>query len=396
MRPSVTTSTLLKRINRTAILDLLRERKPISRSEIAERLHLSLPTAMRIVDELVEEDLVRPAGISEVTRGRPRRLLEFNAEAYAVVGVDLGGTKVLATVADLAGRVEHEVCVAWNDHGHRDSLGHLCGLIEDLLGRPRPAGQRIRGIGIGAPGVTLHEEGIVTWAPSLGWRNMPLKAILSDRFGLPVFVENDVNLAALGELGFGAGRSAENLVSIAIGTGIGAGIVIGGALYRGHNRAAGEIGYLLPGLECLGQRYDGFGALESRASGTGIAEAARRALTEAGLPIPGGGITAEDVFAAAREGHGWAQRVVDQTVDYLSQAIVAVGALLDPEVIVLGGGVSRSADLLIEPILRRIDGVVPFTPRLVVSPLGSRAAVMGAIMLVLNGTMEHLVVKRLP
>jgi glucokinase len=225
---------------------------------------------------------------------------------------------------------------------------------------------------------------------------MPLKAILSDRFGLPVFVENDVNLAALGELGFGAGRSAENLVSIAIGTGIGAGIVIGGALYRGHNRAAGEIGYLLPGLECLGQRYDGFGALESRASGTGIAEAARRALTEAGLPIPEGGITAEDVFAAAREGHGWAQRVVDQTVDYLSQAIVAVSALLDPEVIVLGGGVSRSADLLIEPILRRIDGVVPFTPRLVVSPLGSRAAVMGAIMLVLNGTMEHLVVKRLP
>jgi len=392
----VTTSTLLKSINRTAILDLLRERKPISRSEIAERLHLSLPTAMRIIDDLVEEDLVRPAGVSEVTGGRPRPLIELNAEAYAVIGVDLGGTKMLATVADLAGTVEHEVYVAWDDESHGDSLGRLCSLIEDLLSRPRPAGQRIRGIGIGAPGITLHEEGIVTWAPSLGWRNTPLRAILSERFGLPVFVENDVNLAALGELGFGAGRGAEDMVSIAIGTGIGAGIVLGGALYRGHNLAAGEIGYLLPGVECLGQRYDGFGALESRASGTGIADAARRALREAGLPQPEGGITAEDVFAAAREGQAWAQRVVSQTVDYLSQAIVAVSALLDPQVIVLGGGVSRSADMLIEPIQRRIDGVVPFVPRLVVSPLGSRAAVMGAIMIVLNGTMDHLVVRRLP
>ncbi|HOG47864.1 MAG TPA: ROK family protein, partial [Anaerolineae bacterium] len=290
----------------------------------------------------------------------------------------------------------HEVYVAWDDESHGDSLGRLCSLIEDLLSRPRPAGQRIRGIGIGAPGITLHEEGIVTWAPSLGWRNTPLRAILSERFGLPVFVENDVNLAALGELGFGAGRGAEDMVSIAIGTGIGAGIVLGGALYRGHNLAAGEIGYLLPGVECLGQRYDGFGALESRASGTGIADAARRALREAGLPQPEGGITAEDVFAAAREGQAWAQRVVSQTVDYLSQAIVAVSALLDPQVIVLGGGVSRSADMLIEPIQRRIDGVVPFVPRLVVSPLGSRAAVMGAIMIVLNGTMDHLVVRRLP
>ena len=113
------------------------------------------------------------------------------------------------------------------------------------------------------------------------------------------------------------------------------------------------------------------------------------------MPVPPEGLSAEDVFGAARAGERWAQRVVSETVDYLSLAIASVSSLLDPEVVVLGGGVARSADLLIEPILKRLDGVVPFVPRLVASPLGRRAAVMGAIMFVLNATTERFVVRRL-
>jgi len=112
------------------------------------------------------------------------------------------------------------------------------------------------------------------------------------------------------------------------------------------------------------------------------------------LPIPAAGLSAEDVFAAARRGESWAQRVVDETVDYLSLAIAGVSTVLDPELIVLGGGVARSVDLLIEPILKRLDGVVPYVPHLVASPLERRAAVMGAIMLVLHATTEHFVVRR--
>jgi predicted NBD/HSP70 family sugar kinase len=112
------------------------------------------------------------------------------------------------------------------------------------------------------------------------------------------------------------------------------------------------------------------------------------------LPIPAAELSAEDVFAAARRGESWAQRVVDETVDYLSLAIAGVSTVLDPELIVLGGGVARSVDLLIEPILKRLDGVVPYVPRLVASPLERRAAVMGAIMLVLHATTEHFVVRR--
>jgi glucokinase-like ROK family protein len=387
----------MRSINRSATLGFIRRNGPASRSEIARRLDMSLPTVMRIVDDLIEEGFVRPGGYSESTGGRPGALLEFNGDAYAVVGVDLGGTKMFGVTADLSGKIQHEI--NWShgvDDGPEEHLACLIELIEGLLEAPRPPGQEVRGIGVGAPGVTLVPEGVVAWAPSLGWHDLPLKDILNDRFRLPVFVENDVSLAALGEWGFGAAQGVQDLVCIAVGTGIGAGIILGGALYRGYNQAAGEIGYLPPGLEFLGRRYDQFGALESLASGLGIAGRGRRALEEEGRPVPPEGLSAQDVFEAARGGEPWAQQVVSETVDYLSIAIASVSALLAPEVIVLGGGVSRSADLLIEPIRERVEGVVPFVPRLVASPLGRRAAVMGAIMLVLNATTERFVVRQLP
>jgi glucokinase-like ROK family protein len=392
----------MRSINRSAILDLIRENGPIARSQIAQQLSMSLPTVMRIVDELIAEDLVHPHGSAEPTRGRPRPLLDFNGQAYAVVGVDLGGTKMFGTLADLNGSVQHEVYIPHDEkstsqskYGTDDCLERLCELIQQLLDVPRPPGQRIRGIGVGVPAITLTPEGIVTWAPSLGWRDLPLKKILADRFAMPVLVENDVNLAALGEWGFGAGRGTQNMVCIAVGTGIGAGIIIGGALYAGHNQAAGEIGYLPPSIEYLRHCYDQFGALENLASGTGIAARARQLLEKEGLPVPAEGLSAEDVFNAARRGEAWARQVVGDTVDYLSLAIADISSLLNPEMVVLGGGVARSADLLIEPIQERLQGVVPFVPRVVASSLGRRAAAMGAIMRVLHATTGYVVAQRL-
>ncbi len=389
------TASLMRSINRSAILDFVRENSPIARSQIAQQLNMSLPTVMRIVDELIAEDLVRPHGGHESTGGRPRPLLEFNGQAYAVVGVDLGGSKMFGALADLNGSVQDEVYIPHAGGTPDDCLERLCDLIRRLLDAPRPPGQRIRGIGVGVPAITLAPEGIVTWAPSLGWRDLPLKKILASRFSVPVLVENDVNLAALGEWGFGAGRGTQNMVCIAVGTGIGAGIIMGGALYTGHNQAAGEIGYLPPSVEYLGRCYEEFGALENLASGAGIAASARQLLEKEGRPVPAEGVSAEDVFGAARRGEAWAQHVVGDTVDYLSLAIAGVSALLNPEMVVLGGGVARSADLLIEPILERLHGVVPFVPRLVASSLDRRAAALGAIMLVLHATTGYVVAQRL-
>jgi predicted NBD/HSP70 family sugar kinase len=250
------------------------------------------------------------------------------------------------------------------------------------------------GIGLGVPGLTRHGEGIVTWAPSLNWRDYPLQARLTERFNLPVMVDNDVNLAALGELWFGSGQNIQNMVLIAIGTGIGSGIVIDGALYRGAHEAAGEIGYLMPGREFLGRRYEKYGALEEMASGAGIAERARQRLKGQRDPEELANLSAEDVFDAARHGESWARAVIDEALDYLAIMVASVSAYFDPELIVLGGGVSRSADLLVEPILNRIEGTTAVPAEVVVSILGHRATVLGAVVNVLHYTSDSYVVHK--
>ncbi len=389
------TSAAMRDINRSAILEIIRRDSPISRSTIAERLAVSLPTVMRIVDELIEEGFVRLQGGTEWSGGRRRPLLEFDAEGHLVIGVDMGGTKIFGALSDLGGTILDEVNIAQHGTSGEDSFSRLTTLIDTLLASPRLDGRKVHGIGVGAPGITLHKQGIVTWANTLHWKNFPLKARLKELYPYPITVDNDVNLAALGELWFGAGQNTQNMVMIAIGTGIGAGIIIDGALYRGASEASGEIGNMLPGSEFLGKNYQDFGALESVASGTGIAERARFLLKDSCSPQELENLTSEDVFEAAKQRQEWASKIIAETVDYLAIAIANLSVAFDPELIILGGGVSRSADMLIQPILDRMSGTIPTLPKLVVSNLGLKAGVMGAITNVLHNTANFYVVHKL-
>ena len=393
--PLTITGSAMRDINRSAILEIIRRASPISRTAIAERLDVSLPTVMRIVDELIEDGFVRAQGNTEWSGGRRRSLLEFNADGHVVLGVDLGGTKLYGALSNLGGCVIDELSIDRHGTQGDECYEKLAGFIDTLLASPKLEGRPVRGIGVGAPGITLHEEGIVKWAYSLNWKDFPLKAKLTDRYHLPITVDNDVNLAALGELWFGAGQNCQNMIQIAIGTGIGAGIIIDGALYRGSTEASGEIGNMVPGPQFLGKNYLAFGALESVASGTGIADRARSVLKSRRSPADLENIIAEDVFDAAREGQKWAWNLINETVDYLAVTIANLSVCFDPELIVLGGGVSRSADLLVGPILQRIEGTIPTMPRLVVSSLGLRAGVMGAITNVLHNTSNFYIVHKL-
>ncbi len=393
--PLTIAASAMRDINRSAILEIIRRESPIARSAIAERLGVSLPTVMRIVDELIEDGFVRPQGDTEWSGGRRRSLLEFNADGHVVLGVDMGGTKIYGALANLGGCVLDELTIGRHGTQGEDSFNALTTLIDTLLESPRLEGRQVRGIGVGAPGITLHKEGIVKWAFTLHWQDFPLKARLSERYSLPITVDNDVNLAALGELWFGAGQNCQNMIVIAIGTGIGAGIIIDGALYRGSNEASGEIGNMLPGTGFLGKSYLDFGALETVASGTGIASRARAALKGRRSPEELDGLLAEDVFDAARQGQKWAWNLINETVDFLAVSIANLSCAFDPELIVIGGGVSRSADLLVSPILQRLQGAIPAIPRLVVSNLGLRAGVMGAVTNVLHNTSNFYVVHKL-
>ncbi len=387
--PLTITSSAMRDINRSAILEIIRRESPISRTAIAQRLDVSLATVMRIVEELVDEGFVRLQGSTEWSGGRRRPLLEFNSDGYVVIGADLGGTKLYGAASDLGGNILDEISMDHHNSFGEECYGLLVGMIDHLLTSSKIEGKRVRGIGVGAPGITLHKEGIVTWAYTLRWQNFPLKSRLAERYTLPITVDNDVNLAALGELWFGEGLNCRNMILVNIGTGIGAGIIIDGSLYRGINEASGEVGSMVPGKEFLGKSYKDFGALESISSGTGIADRARKSRSRDEQ------LRAEDIFEAARKDQKWAVEIIDGAVEYLAIAIANLAVLFDPELIVLGGGLTRSADMLVEPILKLLDGLIPTPPRLVVSKLGTRATVMGAVTHVLHNTSNYYVVHKL-
>jgi glucokinase len=321
--------------------------------------------------------------------------LEYNKEGYSVIGVDLGGTKLYAAIANIGGEILEEVRLDQHNTSGEESFERVCNMIASLIGSANSPDQRILGIAVGAPGVTHVRSGIVEWAPSLNWRNFPLKTRLEERFHLPTVIENDVNLAVLGEQWFGAGKGVQNMVLLSIGTGLGAGLIIDGTIYRGHDESAGEAGYLLPGIHALGKQYDQFGAMESIVSGTGIAERGKARLSGQISDENLKSLNASDVFEAARKNENWALQIIAETVDYLSLVVANTATLINPELIVLGGGVSNSADLLLEPIQKRIEGVIQHLPRIEVSTLGAQATIMGAITLTVHTTKDYFVVRRL-
>jgi glucokinase-like ROK family protein len=390
------TSTEMRGINRSAILELIRRESPIARSTIAKRLGVSLPTVMRIVDGLIRDGFVRLQGKTEWSGGRRRPLLEFNADGYIVLGVDMGGSeKIYGALSEIGGNLIDEVEIDRHGASGEECYELLTRLIDTLLANPGLKGRLVRGIGVGAPGITHHREGIVRWAYALGWKDFPLKARLVKRYGLPVTVDNDVNLAALGENWFGAGQNTQNMVLIVVGAGIGAGIIVNGTLYRGSTEASGEIGHMIPGREFLGKSHLAFGALESVASGTGMIGRARAVLKSRRSAADLDQLLAEDIFEAAQRGEKWAASILDEVINNMAIAVANLAVSFDPELIVLGGGVAGYAQILVAPILKQIEGAIPTPPKLVVSNLGLRATVMGAIVTVLHNTSNFYVVHKL-
>ncbi len=383
------TAAQMRGINRSAILELVRKQGPIARTMIAKQLGVSLPTVMRIVDKLIEEGFVRPQGETEWSGGRRRPLLEFNADENVVLGVDMGGTKLYGAISEIGGHVIEEVEMERDGASGEACYDLLMKLIDDLLARPGLQGRCVRGIGVGAPGITHHRDGIVKWAYALNWKDFPLKARLNERYKLPITVDNDVNLAALGELWFGAGQNVQNMILITMGSGIGAGIIIDGTLYRGSSEASGEIGHMIPGREFLGKSFIDFGALESVASATGLVKKAHEVVTSSDHT------NIEEIFRAALHGEEWARVIVDEMVDYLTIAIANLSVSFDPELIVLGGALTPFADVLAKSISKRAQGTIPSLSRLEVSGLGLRATVMGAIVTVLHNTSNFYVVHKL-
>jgi predicted NBD/HSP70 family sugar kinase len=385
-------ATLLRKVNESAILELIQEHGPISRTEVAGRLGLSLTTVTRIVSLLIDHGLIYVHSSADSSGGRRPILLDFNYRASLIIGVYIQRNMVGA-LADLNGTILHRAS-APSQQGEA-GIQVLVGLIGELRRKADALGLPVRGVGVGAPSIVTQPDGFITWAPVLAWRDVPLRRRLEEALGLPVVVQNEINLLALGENWRGAGRGIDNLACISLGAGVGAGLVVNGQVYNGAHYAAGEIGYLVPGERFLGRTYDTFGCLESEAGSQGIV---RRALAHlaAGEPSALQGqpaLTVDAVLGAARAGDPLAQTVVRETVDYLALAIANLACIVDPERIIITGELAEFGDLFLEPIRARIAGLVPATPDIVLSDLRMDATVLGAVAIVMRETSDSLFVQ---
>jgi predicted NBD/HSP70 family sugar kinase len=340
---------------------------------------------MRVVEDLIGEDLIEYDGYGESTGGRPPAHLKFKGSSYAVIGIDLGAPRLFGAVSDLNGCIQTERYADCAQSGDVN-LERLVSLIDDLLNAKRPPGQEIRGIGVGVPSIVRVPEGHVEWAQKLRWRDLPLKKILSERFAQQIFVENHVNLTAVGEWGFGAGQGVDCLVCLVVGTGTGAGIIINGSIFRGHSHAAGEIGWLLHNESLSGRKFPRLGRLEDLHQGSGMRQKVFQTLEIIDNQYLDGSFDVNDLSDPLIVKGNPSLHLVNDMIDYLTLAIASICTVVNPATVILAGDISRGATLLADRLGDRLKGKLPSLPKIVISKLGHRAVALGAIMTVLDAT----------
>ncbi len=293
-------------------------------------------------------------------------------QTIMIIGIDLGGTKIAAALATPSGRILTDVHIPTEAHkGKKQVIENIKKAVYALI-----RGQRtqISCIGIGVPGPILYEKGIVIEPPNLpGWKRVNLKKILEKEFKVPVHVDNDANCAALAEAYFGAGKRARHFIYVTISTGIGGGIVIDRKVYRGATGSAGEFGHMIIDSKGFTCGCGNVGCFEALGSGTAIKKRA--------------GMDAIAVELAARQGDKKAIKVIEETAHYLAIGIANLVNIFNPELVILGGGVSQMRELLLTPIRKEFKKYALTLPaksvKIVRAKLRTEAGVLGAVALCL-------------
>ncbi|MET3576199.1 ROK family transcriptional regulator [Bhargavaea ullalensis] len=369
--------------NARQVLQCVQMAGSTTRTEIARRLSLSKPTVSTIIAELIEEGWIVETGSGEASAsgGRKPVNLRFNPKKAYCIGVDIGGTKVAVGVTDLKGELESYRTFPTQEHLERDLFGTIREKVEEMKKELSIGDGQILGLGAGVPGVTNVQTGVVEEAPALRWKNFPVRMKLEELFPFPVYVDNDVNIGALGEHWKGLGRDKRNLIFIAVGTGIGSGIILNGQLFRGSHYSAGEIGYMVTD-RTLSKKYEasfeGYGFLESMAGGTSVGISLSRRL---GRPV-----SAREAFELYRSGDPAAVEELGTALQHLGIAIANYVSILDPELIILGGGLAQSFDVIHPVVSDIVKQHAPKECEIVKTASGSEAGVIGAVALLLK---EH-------
>ena len=364
------TPTLLRDLNERTVLDTIRSGAPISRAEIARRSGISKPTVSLALQSLLQAELVRETAERPDGPGYGAVYFEPVAEAAVVLGLDLGARFVRGAICDLAGDVRARQDIELQAPETDEAVEAIVRLRSSLTETSGLEAERIDTVVVGVPGVVERRTGVVRVVENVtGLEGRAFESELESVLGLPVRLENDTNLAALGEQWRGVARGVDDFVFLSIGTGMGAGVVVGGELHRGRHGAAGEIDFALIAFD-------------------GVDPSAPQ------VAVLAGGGEPRAVFGAAREGDDAARAVVAEVARRIALHIAPFAAVVDVELVVLGGGIGANGDLLLDPVRSHLAELLPFPPRLEVSTLGEAAVLTGALAVGVQAARENVFSRR--
>lgn len=371
----------LRSTNERLLLDRLRGLGAASRAQLARETNLSKPTVSSALASLEAAGLVHEVGTHAPERGRTAVLYAPDPAAGYALGVDIGRGWLRVAVVDLDGAVVARADVRNRARASAALADLVVGTARQVVANSGvdPA-EVVHGV-VGTPGVYDERQRRVRYAMHLpGWGRAGIVDRMRAELGVPLELHNDANLAALGEYTYGVGAGSRLFAYLLIGTGLGMGVVSEGRLFTGAHGLAGEIGF----LPWPGRRKPE--RLEDAVSGVAVVEAAR----QFGMS---GQLTAKAVFDAARQGNPAAARAVELEGERIAHTVAAAAAVLDPDLVVLGGGVGHSVDLLLRPVREQLRALTPLRPRIAPSRLGEDAVLLGAVATALD-TARDLVFER--
>jgi predicted NBD/HSP70 family sugar kinase len=372
---------LIKKINKSIVLDTIKNKSPLSRTQISELTGLNKGTVSSLVNELIAEDLAYEIGPGISSGGRKPVMLLFNRGAGFSIGIDLGVNYILGILTDLQGNIVREFKTLLVDKKFEKTVSQLIVLIRSLRDEAPPSRYGVVGIGIGVPGL-VADSGFVLLAPNLGWQNENLAASLMGEFPLPILIDNEANAGALGEKLFGAGKQSAHLVYISVGMGIGAGLIINNELYRGFSGFSGELGHMI--IETNGKKCScgNRGCWELYASENSLLQSAK---TIPGLDEE---INMEYLVRAAEMGNPDAANLFSQMGEYLGLGLTNIINIFNPETIIIGNQVTTAEHWIHNSLTRVIESrALPFSRKKVnikFASLGLRSTALGASFFAIN------------
>jgi glucokinase-like ROK family protein len=386
------TAQQLKEHNQQLVLNAIYSGEATSRVAIARATSLTRPTVSQIVAELLELGLVHEAGPGESSGGKPPTLLNFTDDAFQIIALHLGGRLTVGLVTDLRGRITTRASQPINRRDSDSIIGGLCAVLEELR---RETTRPLLGIGISAPGLVDHHTGVVRYSTHLNWHDIPVVERLAECCAgdVPIYLENDTNLAALGERVFGVGDGVDNLVIVMVGSrGVGAGLIVNGEIYHGSIGGAGEIGHSPVAGNSVACMCGRRGCLEAVSSGWALIGRASRA----GLDYPGShtrlgspnGFTIDDLSAAVAVGEPAAEALAREAGHYLGLAVATLISTLNPQRVIIGGSVAALGKPLFDSLQCTVSehtlGLLAEATEIFPASLGNDAYTLGAVAQVLG------------